>query len=237
MTKPKPPTLGQKLLEGLKEAVEHSEGKIELRNTTLESENIMSEPLIEMKYLTDGKFAYFIDSKTNLVEHLTEVHIYNELLAEKENVEILKQDKKELNQKCKEYSELYDELKSDLDKTKKALEDTNNGRPSEWAYTILRKERDELMVDAAKLVDALEHYCDIKCYCAACIGDPRAKTCNDLGRSEMRNAVKLWHSRNGGKVADKAVYPTNTIVCQDPYHLDTSISAQVYDICPSCKGK
>lgn len=32
----------------------------------------------------------------------------------------------------------------ELEKTKHALEETNNGKPSEWAYSILRKERDEL---------------------------------------------------------------------------------------------
>ncbi len=35
-----------------------------------------------------------------------------------------------------------DEARAELEKTKYALEQTNNGRPSEWAYSILRKDRD-----------------------------------------------------------------------------------------------
>ena len=48
-----------------------------------------------------------------------------------------------------------DELKEELVKTKHALEQTNDGRPSEWAYSILRKERDELNAENEKLLEKL----------------------------------------------------------------------------------
>lgn len=52
-----------------------------------------------------------------------------------------------------------DALKTELTKCKQALEQTNDGRPSEWAYSILRKERDELK---AHLRDATDYNLELK---------------------------------------------------------------------------
>jgi len=51
-----------------------------------------------------------------------------------------------------------DEVRAELEKDKYALEQTNNGRPSEWAYSILRKDLDAERAKSAKLVEAL---CDL----------------------------------------------------------------------------
>ena len=47
----------------------------------------------------------------------------------------------------------YDELEAELNKTKKALRDTANGKPSEWAYV-------QLKADADKLAQAIDRYSD-----------------------------------------------------------------------------
>jgi len=57
----------------------------------------------------------------------------------------------------------YDELEAELNKTKKALRDTANGKPSEWAYV-------QLKADADKLAEALE----------CCFADAIDHTFNDI---------------------------------------------------------
>lgn len=62
----------------------------------------------------------------------------------------LEQAKAELNETFKNkdgWQKKATEYWQELEQVKTSLEDTNNGRPSEWAYSILRKERDELKVE------------------------------------------------------------------------------------------
>ena len=84
----------------------------------------------------------------------------------------------------------YDDVVAELIKTKKALRDTANGQPSEWAYVQLKADADKLAEalrslkqDAMKLREALRCYGN-----ADSIGDAAGKALAEFEKNiEVRN--------------------------------------------------
>ncbi len=72
--------------------------------------------------------------------HVIEHAAYEKLRLERDE---LQKDMDAHKLVCAQYSELV-ELRDWQTKAKYEMEQMNNGRPSEWAYSVLRKERDEL---------------------------------------------------------------------------------------------